>query len=490
MLASWALPKGIPPDPRQNRLAVRTEDHPLEYLEFSGEIPRGEYGGGRWDLGRGHVRRGEVPRRRGDRRAPRRARHRPLRAVPDRRQELDDPPDGPAGGPGPGAAAGRDHPDAGEASALPANTDDWAFEIKWDGVRALAYVQGGRVRLHGRSGLDMTATYPEVRGARRRAGHGRVHARRRAGRVRRARACRASSGSSSGSTSPARAGSRGVAQSVPVTYHVFDLLFLEGHSTMSLPTPTAAACSRRSARRPLVGDAGLPRRLRPRDARLHPRSTGMEGVIGEAPRQPYEPGRRSGAWMKVKNVAAHPARDRRLHARQGRPHRPHRRASCWASGRPTGTLRCAGKAGSGLTWRADRRARGRCSSRARTSPFDSGTVPAGTTFVEPVHRAEIEFTEWTASRTLRHPTFKALVAGRRGLSHGTSGDLERRALLRARQRAREAVSGDAVRRTCGSTSCTPRTARGSGRSACRPSTARRCPRGDREGLRDLARTPT
>ena len=54
MLASWALPKGIPPDPRQNRLAVRTEDHPLEYLDFSGEIPRGEYGGGLmgiWDAG-------------------------------------------------------------------------------------------------------------------------------------------------------------------------------------------------------------------------------------------------------------------------------------------------------------------------------------------------------------------------------------------------------------------------------------------------------
>src|SRR6478672_10948227 len=54
VLASWALPRGVPPDPRQNRLAVRTEDHPLAYLEFEGEIPRGQYGGGRmeiWDSG-------------------------------------------------------------------------------------------------------------------------------------------------------------------------------------------------------------------------------------------------------------------------------------------------------------------------------------------------------------------------------------------------------------------------------------------------------
>ena len=54
MLASWAVPKGIPPGPERNHLAVRTEDHPLEYLEFHGEIPAGQYGAGTmtiWDSG-------------------------------------------------------------------------------------------------------------------------------------------------------------------------------------------------------------------------------------------------------------------------------------------------------------------------------------------------------------------------------------------------------------------------------------------------------
>jgi bifunctional non-homologous end joining protein LigD len=54
VLASWAIPNGIPPDPADNRLAVRTEDHPLQYLEFSGVIPNGQYGAGTmtiWDAG-------------------------------------------------------------------------------------------------------------------------------------------------------------------------------------------------------------------------------------------------------------------------------------------------------------------------------------------------------------------------------------------------------------------------------------------------------
>ncbi len=53
-LASWAIPNGIPATPKDNRLAVRTEDHPLEYLEFHGEIPKGQYGAGTmtiWDRG-------------------------------------------------------------------------------------------------------------------------------------------------------------------------------------------------------------------------------------------------------------------------------------------------------------------------------------------------------------------------------------------------------------------------------------------------------
>ena len=116
VLVSWALPRGIPEHPDENRLAVHTEDHPLEYLDFHGRDPEGRvrrrHDG---DLGQRHLRGREVPRRRGDRDVPGRAAAGPLRAVLHARQGLADPPHGPAGGPRLRADAGPPRADAGPA---------------------------------------------------------------------------------------------------------------------------------------------------------------------------------------------------------------------------------------------------------------------------------------------------------------------------------------------------------------------------------------
>ena len=97
MLWSWAVPKGVPLLNKPNHLAVRTEDHPLEYLTFHGEIPQGPVRRGLDDdLGLGHLRGREDARRRGDRHAARRAGRRQVRPVPDQGQSVDDPPHEPA----------------------------------------------------------------------------------------------------------------------------------------------------------------------------------------------------------------------------------------------------------------------------------------------------------------------------------------------------------------------------------------------------------
>ena len=101
------------PGPERNHLAVRTEDHPLEYLDFHGEIPAGQYGAGTmtiWDRGtyeQHKFRDDEVMVTfHGERAA------RPLRPVPHARRRLDDPPHGPAGRPGPRADARAARADA------------------------------------------------------------------------------------------------------------------------------------------------------------------------------------------------------------------------------------------------------------------------------------------------------------------------------------------------------------------------------------------
>jgi len=83
VLVSWAVPKGLLMEPGTVHLAVRTEDHPMEYAAFEGEIPHGEYGRRQGHhLGPGHVRHGEVDRRRDPGRVPRPARRRSVRVLP------------------------------------------------------------------------------------------------------------------------------------------------------------------------------------------------------------------------------------------------------------------------------------------------------------------------------------------------------------------------------------------------------------------------
>ena len=141
VLVSWAIPKGLPESPDQNHLAVHTEDHPLEYASFEGEIPQGEYGGGRmtiWDKGRYDVEKWTDTEVKFILHGAKATGGFVLFQTKDRNWMIHR--HGPSTRADPMPASLK--PMLATAGALPVDSTPWAFEIKWDGVRAILFVEG------------------------------------------------------------------------------------------------------------------------------------------------------------------------------------------------------------------------------------------------------------------------------------------------------------------------------------------------------------
>ena len=421
VLVSWALPRGIPADPRDNRLAVRTEDHPLEYLDFHGEIPRGQYGAGTmtiWDRGTYdcHVftdEKVEVTLH-GERVAGR------YGLFPIGRRDRGDGPDewlihrmDPPADPDRAPLPDQLPPMLAKPGELPpAREDDrWAYEVKWDGVRALLWSDWGQVRIHSRTQRDITARYPEVRrigralGAREVLLDGELVAFDERGRPSFERLQRRMH-------VEGEAAIRRAAAATPVTYVAFDLLHLDGRSLLDEPYERRRALL---ASLELDGPAWrTPRHHRGNGAALlaATREQGLEGVVAKRLDSRYEPGRRSGAWRKLRN-----RRREELVVggwMEGEGGRAGRVGSLLvgARERPGGPLVYAGRVGSGLTGELLELLQRRLPPLERADPpFDRRRwprLPRGARWVEPVLVAEVEFTERTREGTLRQPVFKGL----------------------------------------------------------------------------------
>ena len=418
VLASWAIPNGIPADPADNRLAVRTEDHPLEYLEFHGEIPKGQYGAGTmtiWDEGTFDVHKWEERKVEvtfhGERLTGRYGLF-PIGKAGDAKNDWMihrmDPPADPDRQPMPERLIPMM---ARPASELPRDPRKWSFEVKWDGVRAIAYVQPGRLRLESRNLNDITAGYPEVRGLVAALGmheavldgeivafdysdpaHPRPSFERLQSRI----------------NVSASAAVRRLMRTTPVVYAIFDLLYLDGHSLMERPYS-----ERRAALESLdlSGTAWRVPAVHPGDGKRlleATRSQGLEGVVAKRLDTRYEPGRRSGAWLKIKNTHRQEMVIGGWIPGEGR--RTARIGALLMGVHENGAFRYAGRVGTGFTEKLLDDLRRRLEPLRRAdSPFDAAPkLPREAVFVDPRLVAEIEFREWTTERVMRAPSFKGL----------------------------------------------------------------------------------
>ena len=449
VLVSWALPKGEPTDPGKNHLAVMTEDHPLEYGGFEGTIPKDEYGGGTvtiWDEGTYDLekwREGEEVivtlhgRTNGNRRLAilhTRGRGRGREGdeknwLIHRTKDQPDPTADGTGGAEPSRASrphrhddGRERIDGAAASETEPverrtmqatlakgeprlDPTEWAFELKWDGVRALATVRDGEVTLRSRNGNDLTAQYPELRELGERAGVDGVFDGEIVALDERGRPSFQLLQNRMGLTKPREV--EAARKATPVRFLLFDVLEADGHELTRL-----AYTNRREALSTVVDAGGVIEVPPAHDGDLDQamrdsRKAGLEGVVAKKRASKYAEGRRSEAWLKLKHYATQEVVVGGWKPGNGR------RAGGVGSlllGIPgTDGLEYVGKVGTGFSDRdLDEIAVVLGRLERKTPPFTDVPRPDARDahWVTPERVGEVEFAEWTGDGRLRQPSWR------------------------------------------------------------------------------------
>lgn len=462
VLVSWAIPRGPSVDPRERRLAVQTEDHPLEYGTFEGLIPAGNYGAGAmilWDAGRYILVDGAEPgaalaagkldlELRGHKLRGRWALVR-TKSEDGRQWLFFKKADAAAGGSEPveampqsvvsgltvlelrdglrrdadlaarAAAAGAPRAELPARALKPMLADvaeaaftrpGWIFELKYDGIRVLILRRGGgRPQLRARSGRDVTAQFPEIAAA---AAHlpcddfavdGELIAldERGAGSFERLQA-------RLGLANPRDV--ERAAAAVPVQVFAFDLLAVAGHDLRALPL-----AARKALLRSLVPARGVVRfadHIETEGQAFFAAAAAhdVEGIVAKRADSPYRSGQRSRDWRKVKRPRhADLAVVGYVPGKGARAPLGALMLGWWHDG----ALVHAGNVGSGLT---DALVRSLLAAleptRRATAAFAVGAdpLPRGAVFVEPRLVVRVRYTEVTERGLLRQPVLEGLRA--------------------------------------------------------------------------------
>jgi len=286
----------------------------------------------------------------------------------------------------------------------------WTFEFKWDGLRALAFVEGGRVVLRSRRGRSIGAAYPEtgelgsLLGARRAILDGEVVALDERGRPSFERLQERLNVASARRVAAA-------ARRVPVTYLLFDVCYLDGRSLLAEPY------LRRRALLEELGIAGAAAAV-PADAGRDgeaalavAREAGIEGVVAKRDDSSYEPGRRSRAWVKVRDV-----RTQEVVVAGYTPGEAGRAGTIGAlvlAVQGAAGLEYVGRVGSGMSEEARRELVRRLERLATGAPVRGAPPDVAVRWVEPSLVGEVEFARWTRAGRLRHPAWRGLRPDKR-----------------------------------------------------------------------------
>lgn len=296
VLKSWAVPKGLPPYPGVKRLAVQTEDHPIEYLTFDGKIPKGQYGAGEmwiYALGRYQITKEKKDGfyfRLNSKEVTGEYRIHKMKDKEWLMERVDEP------------QVNYLHQDIlpmlSENDDKPPKGDDYVFEIKWDGIRALVALEDDQIVIKTRNQNDVTIQFPELQlGSKAfRATNGLFDAE---------IVCLDADGKpifkrvinrlmSTGETNIQK-----LAKSNPVYCYIFDCLYLDGRVLINEPLLKRKEWLKDALR------ADTPYRLSEHmedgqslfeAAKLHV----LEGIMAKRKDSRYLPGRRSDFWIKVK----------------------------------------------------------------------------------------------------------------------------------------------------------------------------------------------
>jgi bifunctional non-homologous end joining protein LigD len=403
-LASWAVPKGVPLEPGARALAVHVEDHPLEYATFEGEIPKGEYGAGSveiWDRGTYELLEekkdgGLTVRLHGERLEgmwsliPAHLDGKEQNWLILRKRDTDGVPRKHRAYPPMLATLVEDVP----------RGDDWLFEVKWDGYRAVSYVTGSEVVMRSRRGNDFTERFERVA--------------KEVAKALKTPDC-VVDGEVCALDEDGRASFSEMQQlkpSTPLVYYVFDLLEVDG-----VPIVDLSIEERRARLEDLLDGRNKTVRLSEffddgRALLAAAREQGLEGVVAKRVGSRYAVGKRTRDWLKVKThgdqefvIAGYTKGLGRRSASFGSLVLGYWRGDEFAY---------AGNVGTGFNEaEIDRLLKNLKPLERKDPPFPE--VPkmpkvrkGDVAWVEPKLVAQVEFAEWTHDGHLRAPVYKGL----------------------------------------------------------------------------------